>query len=133
MSSSRLRQLQSSALAGVAISFAMLTGFAASARAQVVISPDKLIFHCKAGHQCAPREVTLKNVGSGTVTLSSITVTGRFVLTNDCPQTLTPGQSCNMTLSVGSAGSFTGMLLVNDNAPNSPQEAFLRVIEEGVS
>ena len=42
---------------------ALLTGLAAPARAQVILTPDKLMFNCKAGTQCGTQTIAVSNVG----------------------------------------------------------------------
>jgi hypothetical protein len=71
--------------------------------------------------------VTLTNSGNATLTLSSITVTGDFSVTNTCGSSLTSGSSCNIAVvfTPSAAGARTGTLNVADNAPNSPQTVAL--------
>jgi hypothetical protein len=134
MSSGSLCRLWPNAFTAAA-AFALLTMCAAPACGQVVLSPDRLLFHCIADQQCAPETTTLKNLGRSSVTLSSITVTGDFLLTNDCGEVLKPGESCSITLTFNpaKAGRVTGALTVDDSAPNSPQIALLKAITEGGS
>jgi hypothetical protein len=110
---------------------ALLTGLAAPASGQAILSPDKLVFHCGTGQRCAPQTTTLTNEGTETVTISSINLnSGKFVVTNNCGTTLKAGRSCSITVSTipMPKGNFTGALIVNDSAPNSPQKALLALI-----
>jgi hypothetical protein len=111
------------------VGIALIIGLAsAPALGQAVLSPNRLLFRCTVGH-CSPQTTTLANVGGTTVTISSITISGQFVLTNNCGAKLPPGASCSISISppVG-PGTFTGEVAVNDSAPNSPQIAHLRAM-----
>jgi hypothetical protein len=109
----------------------LLTG-AAPARGQAILSPNKLLIRCDNG-QCNLASTKLTNIGSQTVTLSSITLSGSgsgaFAETNNCSSSLKPGQSCTITVTVSpSIRTSTAVLTVNDSAPNSPQTADIKVI-----
>ncbi len=78
---------------------------------------------------------TLNNNQSGSLTISSITVTGTnpsdFGQTNNCPispATLAGGSSCTITVTFTptTAGKRTAKIAVNDSANNSPQTVFLK-------
>ena len=107
----------------------LLTGFAPPARAQAILSPDKLLFHCVAG-QCPPETTTLTNVGNKTVNITIVVLSGRgFLFTNNCALALRPGESCQFSVSVSaSPGTYNGVLSVTDSAPNSPQQAVLKAL-----
>lgn len=62
--------------------------------------------------------VTLTSAGNAVLSLSSISVTEPFTLTNACPLNLAPGETCNLLLGFGPnrAGDFTGMLTIVSNA-----------------
>jgi len=112
----------------------LLMGLAASASAQAILSPNKLMFDCRSGHPCKSQTTTLTNEGSATLTISSIAITGtsagKFSQTSSCGAELKAGASC--TISVGTTpmpkGKLTGALIVNDSAPNSPQKCLLEVL-----
>jgi hypothetical protein len=110
----------------------LLTGFAVPTRAQAILSPDKLVFQCVAGRQCALQTTTLANVGNTTVKISSITLSGGsgFSLTNTCGTTLAAGQACSITIGFRDSkpGTYSAVLMVNDTAPNSPQKALLEAM-----
>lgn len=66
--------------------------------------------------------ITLTNAGSGLLTINSITITGPFVQTNNCPATL--GSQANCTISVAFAptakGAASGTLTVlTDGSPTT--------------
>lgn len=112
-----------------ALGVALITGLTSTpALGQARLFPNRLLFECTVGH-CSPQTTTLANVGGTTVTISSITISGEFLLTNNCGTKLPPGASCSITISPPTGpGTFTGELAVNDSAPNSPQIAHLRAI-----
>lgn len=77
-----------------------------------------------------PRNISIKNVNTGTTTLdfSSLTTSGPFAISaNTCQATLAAGKSCkvSVTFTPTATGSATGTLSVSDNAPNSPQTVSL--------
>jgi hypothetical protein len=116
-----------------AAGIALITGLAgAPALGQATLSPDKVLVSCTVGH-CSPAKTTLTNVGATTVTITSITLTGKnpgdFTQTNNCGTELRPGASCSFSIVTGAGpGTFTIELVVNDNAPNSPQIAYVRFV-----
>lgn len=71
--------------------------------------------------------ITLFNTGSGTLTISSISVTGTnpgdFSQTNNCGTTVANGASCtiNVTFKPTASGTRTAAVSVSDNASGSPQ------------
>ncbi len=65
-----------------------------------------------------PLTTTLENAGQSTLSISSIAASTNFeVSANNCPTSLAPGASCNVTVTFTppSAGFFTGTLSVTDN------------------
>ena len=91
----------------------------------VALSPPSLTFPNQNVTSTSPTQtVTLENVGSTPLTISSINATGDFGETNSCIGTaLTAGTSCTIstTFSPTATGSRTGALAITDNAPGSPQ------------
>jgi len=71
--------------------------------------------------------VTLTNIGSETLNLNSITLsganTGDFLVTNLCGSTLAVGASCTVQVAFrpSATGLRTASLNIADNAANSPQ------------
>ena len=97
---------------------ATLTGNGVVAGALVL--PDIVDFGAYAlGAQPVVRTVVLHNTGNANVKLSNISVSGPFTMSNDCPTTLIPDQSCTVTLdfSATELGTFTGNLIVVSDAP----------------
>jgi len=73
------------------------------------------------------RPVTLTNVGSGSLTISSIAVSGGnagdFTQTNNCGATLTPNAACtiNVTFTPTATGMRSSTVSISDNASGTPQ------------
>jgi Kelch motif/HYDIN/CFA65/VesB-like, Ig-like domain len=97
----------------------------------VLLSPLSLSFPSQTiGSASGAQQIVLTNVGTATLTVNSITVTGTnaadFAQTNTCPispATLAAGASCqvNVTFTPSLAGTETASLNVSDNAAGSPQ------------
>ncbi len=76
----------------------------------------------------ANKSITLKNNGTASVTMNSITATGDFaVASNICGSSLAAGASCtvNVNFKPAISGSITGSLAISDTAPDSPQTVSL--------
>ncbi|HWY20406.1 MAG TPA: choice-of-anchor D domain-containing protein [Candidatus Acidoferrum sp.] len=74
------------------------------------------------------KTVTLKNNGTASVTINSISATGNFaVASNTCGSSLNAGASCtvNVNFKPTISGSLTGSLAISDSAPDSPQTVAL--------
>jgi hypothetical protein len=77
------------------------------------------------------QSLTLQNIGTGPLTLTSVSVTGNFGLnTNNCPispSSLSPSSSCTLLINFTPtvAGTRNGQVTFNDNDPLSPQTAAL--------
>jgi hypothetical protein len=95
----------------------------------VKLSSTLLLFRCSTGRNCPPppETVTLTNVGSTTLGISSITITGvAFSGTNNCGSSVGAGKSCAITVKCGMiSGSFGGMVTISDNGGASPQQVRL--------
>ena len=111
----------------------------------VTLNPGNMDFACVArlvGGGCTPPETaTLTNNGASTLNVLGISITGSyFSQTNNCPSTLEAGQSCAITVSFDGPASrtqpkketFTGLLVVNDTAAQTPQEVSLTGTTDGV-
>jgi hypothetical protein len=84
------------------------------------------------GHQpvettSAPKTVTLSNSGNTSMTVSSITASGDYARTHNCPSSLAAGSYCtiSVTFTPTAAGSRTGALTITDNASGSPRTVTL--------
>ncbi len=72
-------------------------------------------------------EFTAKNTGVLDVIISGIDANSEFAQTNDCPETLTPDETCTIsgTFSPQAAGEFTGYITVIDNTYSRYQSVLL--------
>ena len=80
------------------------------------------------GQTSAPKTVTLTNVGSATLNISSITASGDFSISNNtCGATVAAGANCavSVTFTPTKKGARKGTLSFNDDAPGSPQTVAL--------
>jgi hypothetical protein len=104
-----------------------LTGSGVSTAA-VSLTPSKLTFPLQlVGTTSVAQTATLTNTGSTTATISKISTAGAFGETNDCPASLTAGQSCDIQVSFAptAKGVASGKLSVTDDATGSPQTVAL--------
>jgi hypothetical protein len=85
----------------------------------------------KVGTTSAVKKVTVQNVSSGTITISSIAVGGTdpgdFAQTNTCGKSLAAGKSCvvSATFTPAATGVRSGNVTVKDTDPTSPQKILL--------
>jgi hypothetical protein len=89
------------------------------------LTPSSLIFPAqKVGTSSAAQVVTLTNPGATPLKVTSITISGDYSETNDCPAKLTVGKSCtiNVTFSPTQTGTRTGTLSIKDSALSSVQK-----------
>lgn len=84
------------------------------------------------GTSSPPEAQIVKNIGTSTLSISNVTVQGLnlgdFTETDNCKGAqLGPGQTCKIeiTFTPSAAGPRVGELLIEDNAPNSPQNSQL--------
>jgi hypothetical protein len=87
------------------------------------------------GMTSAPQTVTLTNVGSATLNISSITASGDFQISNNtCGATVAAGANCavSVTFTPTKKGKRTGNLTFTDNAPSSPQVVSLTGVGQSV-
>jgi hypothetical protein len=79
----------------------------------------------EVGTTSSVQTVTLDNVGSAALNISSIVASGDFSQTNNCGAVVAPAMSAscsiNITFTPTTAGIRTGTLSITDNASNSPQ------------
>jgi chitinase len=105
-----------------------LTVTAASSGGSVTLSPSSHNFGSTAPDTgTAWVTFTLANSGSSAVSISSVSVSGPFVLSSSCGSSVAANSSCPIYVYFypAAAGSFTGTLTVDDGASNSPQTASL--------
>jgi hypothetical protein len=83
------------------------------------VSPPSLSFgNQQQGTTSSPETVMLSNTGTGALAISSISISGNFVQTNNCGSSLAQNSSCqiSVTFTPQSAGALTGTLTINDNS-----------------
>ena len=102
-----------------------LTGF--GTQPIVSLSPTSLSFGDQLIDTSASNPVTLTNTGTGTMMITVIKIGGTnaqwFSQTNNCGTQLPANASCQITVTFDpqALGSFTAALVLEDNAPGSPQ------------
>jgi len=95
-------------------------------------SPSSVTFAPQSvGTSSAATPVNLTNMGTVTLTITSLKITGtnasEFSQTNDCAGSIAPGSSCaiNVTFTPTATGDAGASLIVTDNASGSPQTVAL--------
>ncbi len=91
-------------------------------------SPPSLVFgNQTVGTTSAPQNLALTNTGNMALNIVSITTTGPFARTHNCPGTLQPAQSCSIsvTFTPNSSALNVGSLVLQSNAAGSPHTAML--------
>jgi hypothetical protein len=89
-----------------------------------VFSPTSLAFSSQiVGTKSGGKDLHLTANGPGPLAISSITVTGPFLESNNCPASLNAGSNCNITINFQptAGGPATGAIVVTDNGLGSPQ------------
>ena len=91
---------------------------------QLSATPTSASFPGTAMGATGSQTVTLQNTGTGTVTISNVTVSGSGFSTSGLalPTDIAPGQysTFNVVFSPSAAGNATGSVSITSNAPNSP-------------
>jgi hypothetical protein len=69
------------------------------------------------------QSITLRNNGSGTITMSSVTATGDFSAVSGCGKSIGSEAECSITVTFRptGGGARTGTLTIKDSDPSSPQ------------
>jgi hypothetical protein len=91
----------------------------------VTFSPKSLTFATQLVFTTSKaQQVTLTNSGAGILKISHIGVASPFQKTNNCPNSLVPGENCtiNIEFHPTTKGVFHGTISVTDNAPGSPHK-----------
>jgi hypothetical protein len=95
---------------------------------EVKLSPGSVVFPTQVvGTQSSAKVVTLTNVGTSTLTISSISLTGAnagdFTQTHTCGSTLGAGASCtiSVTFHPSAIGTRNAEISISDNGGGSPQ------------
>jgi hypothetical protein len=110
----------------------VLSGTGASPVAAVTLTPGSLTFPTITQGTSSPvQNITVTSAGSATLHVSSVLPSGAnpadFQINSACSGAYVPGSSCNIgvTFSPVGAGQRTEILMINDDAPNSPQSVQL--------
>lgn len=94
----------------------------------VELQPDTLDFGTVSVGNNAMLTTQLTNIRKSTLKITSIAVEqGSFSQTNNCGNSVGPGQSCTITVTFTppKAGQFNARVKVEDKAPGTPQRVFL--------
>lgn len=107
---------------------ARLYAFSQPATPAVTLDPGSLTFPAQVIGVLSPgQKVTLGNTGTATLTVSSITPSGRFGQTNTCGSSVAAGAKCTITVyfKPNARGVVTGAVTITDNAAGSPHTVSL--------
>jgi hypothetical protein len=88
------------------------------------VAPTSVTFGTQdVGTTSASQPVTLRNTGTGTLTITSIGTSGDFSQTNNCGGSVATSSSCtiNVTFTPTAKGIRKGAASISDNAASSPQ------------
>ncbi len=103
----------------------------------VTLSATKLAFmKTPIGQTSASKSITLSNTGNATLNISSITISGDFIIqTNTCGAQVQAGANCTVTMAFTPTvkAMRKGTLTFNDNAGNSPQTVALTGTGESIA
>jgi len=103
----------------------------------VSLSATKLAFVKTPIGQTSPvKSITLTNTGNATLNISSITISGDFIIQNKtCGSQVLAGANCKVTMAFTptAKGTRKGTLTFNDNANNSPQTVALSGTGESIA
>jgi FG-GAP-like repeat/Abnormal spindle-like microcephaly-assoc'd, ASPM-SPD-2-Hydin len=94
----------------------------------VSLTPATLTFSAQPVNTTSTAQtITLKNTGTQTLTITSVTASGPYAVTNTCGGSIGAGASCalNVTFTPTATGTETGTVTVTDNAIGSPQTVAL--------
>jgi hypothetical protein len=94
----------------------------------VTLGRSAISFDTQLVNTASPiQKVNLANTGSGTLSISSIAVSGDFSQTNNCGHGLKAGTSCLISLAFrpSTGGRRAGALTISDNAAGSPHSVQL--------
>jgi hypothetical protein len=107
-----------------------LTGVGVSG--SLTLTPSTLTFSTQLINTSSKsQKITVKNTGTGSLTLNSITITGTnagdYSQTNTCATTINPGASCQVTVTFTptASGTRTASVSVSYNGTGSPATASL--------
>jgi hypothetical protein len=119
-------------LAGNIDAFVMKIG--SSSTPAVSFLPQTLDFSALTIGSTSPAQtILLRNMGSATLTFSSITTNGDFAESDNCGSSVAAAANCTLSVSFTPTGSGTrsGALILQDNAAGSPQSLSLSGVGHG--
>jgi len=102
---------------------AFISKIAPASAAAVSASPFSLEFSGEPLGTTAPAQtVLLRNMGSATLTIASITALSNFAETDNCSSSVPAAGSCTLsvTFTPSAVGTLTGSLTISDDAAGSP-------------
>jgi hypothetical protein len=89
----------------------------------LTVSPSTLSFASQPiGSASASQTITMKNVGSAAMPISSVVALGSFTETNNCPVSLAEGASCTVNVSFAplTSGAASGAISLNGSTSTIP-------------
>jgi len=89
----------------------------------VALSPDSLQYASQTiGSSSQPQTVLLRNMGSASLSISSITTSGDFAETDNCGNSVPAAGSCTFsaTFTPTTSGTRNGTIVIGDDAAGSP-------------
>ena len=109
-----------------------VNSFASAVAPAVTLTPATLTFaNTLVGSSAATQSVSVKNTGSGDLSITGITITGTnassYSETHTCTATLAAGDTCAVTVTFKptTTGTLTASVNIADNASGSPQTVSL--------
>jgi hypothetical protein len=105
------------------MSDAFVAKIAAADSPAVSLSPIGLTFSDQAiSTSASAQTITLRNMGSGSLTISNIQASGDYAQTNTCGSSVAGGSNCSISVTFTPVvtGTRTGSLTITDNASGSP-------------
>jgi FG-GAP-like repeat/Abnormal spindle-like microcephaly-assoc'd, ASPM-SPD-2-Hydin len=123
-----LRRLLGSVLAVALISMAAEGQTTVDGDSAISFMPSNLQFGFTAvGQTSAPQPVIIANNGESPLLINSISITGDFSETHDCPSSLAPNATCTVTVLFTPTALLLrdGLLTVVDDASGSPHSVAL--------
>ncbi|MGA8271225.1 MAG: choice-of-anchor D domain-containing protein [Candidatus Sulfotelmatobacter sp.] len=113
---------------------AFLVKIGTSSAAAVALSPNLLQFASQAVSTSSQAQTTLlRNMGSASLAISSITASGDFAETDNCGASVPAAANCTLsvTFTPTTAGTRTGSILIVDAAAGSPHVINLSGVGSG--
>ena len=113
---------------------AFVTKIGTAAAPAVSISPSLIQFSIRpVGSVSQPNTSLLRNMGSAPLTISNLTVTGDFSVTNNCDASIAAAANCTFTVTFTptAPGPRFGSIMIEDDAAGSPH--FINLVGSGAT